>query len=98
MSAGAPLSPLKALIDGVAEIARAHGASRLHLGAGRGGHEDSLFAFKARFSPLRHDFVLGRWVLDPERNERLAAAAHPHERPDARYFPAYRAPRARAAS
>lgn len=86
------LSPLKALIDGVAELARGHGATRLHLGAGRGGHEDSLFAFKGRFSPLRHDFVLGRWVLDAELDAHLSAAAHPIGRPDGRFFPAYRAP------
>mgnify|MGYP003873550269 CR=1 FL=1 len=86
------LSPLKALIDGACDLARAHGATRLHLGAGRGGHEDSLYAFKSRFSPLRHDFVLGRWVLDPELHARLSAAAHPDGNADERYFPAYRAP------
>ena len=86
------LSPLKVLIDGVCGLARAHGATRLHLGAGRGGYEDSLYAFKSRFSPIRHDFVLGRWVLDPELDARLSAAAHPGRGSHARYFPAYRAP------
>jgi len=89
------LSPTKVLIDGVADLARTHGAAHLHLGAGRGGHEDSLFAFKRRFSPRLHDFVLGRWVLDPELDERLTASAHPDGHPDERYFPAYRAPPAR---
>ena len=44
------LSPLKALIDGAADLARGRGARLLHLGAGRGGREDSLFSFKSRFA------------------------------------------------
>lgn len=90
------LSPLKGLLDGAAEIARALGATRLHLGAGRGGHEDSLYAFKARFSADRHDFRLGRWVLDRPAYRALVREAHRDAAPDLGYFPAYRAPAAAA--
>ena len=86
------LSPLKGLLDGVADIARSLGATRLHLGAGRGGHEDSLFAFKARFSSIRHDFKVGRWILDKSAYRALLCAHCGDAAPDVGYFPAYRAP------
>ncbi len=84
------LSPLKGLIDGVADIARAFGAQRLHIGAGRGGREDSLFHFKSRFSRSRHNFRLGRWILDAEANAELSRRAGTSD--EIAYFPAYRAP------
>ncbi|MEE9319492.1 MAG: GNAT family N-acetyltransferase [Granulosicoccus sp.] len=65
------MSPLKCLIDGTAGFAKTFGAKLLHLGAGRGGFEDSLFTFKSRFSPVRHDFILGRWILDSEKYDSL---------------------------
>lgn len=83
-------SPLKVLIDRTADLAARLGATRLHLGAGRGGHEDSLFSFKSRFSPDRHDFALGRWILDAEAYDTLCAA-RPGPQSDT-FFPAYRAP------
>lgn len=83
------LSPLKGLIDGVADIARALGAKRLHIGAGRGGSEDSLYEFKSRFSPLRHDFRIGRWILDREANAELTERSPGGH---SGFFPAYRAP------
>jgi hypothetical protein len=86
------LSPLKGLIDGVADIARSLGATRLHLGAGRGGREDSLFAFKSRFSRLRHDFKLGRWILDKRRYDALILERGAATEMARGYFPAYRAP------
>jgi hypothetical protein len=67
------LSPLKCLLDGTAGFAKTLGANLLHLGAGRGGFEDSLFTFKSQFSPIRHDFVLGRWILDSEKYDSLTA-------------------------
>lgn len=87
------LSPLKCLLEGVAEIARAMGAALLHLGAGRGGKEDSLYKFKSRFSALQHDFAVGRWVLD--ETAYLALNEHNGVATDASatFFPAYRAPR-----
>jgi hypothetical protein len=90
---GSPIaSPLKPLFDGTADLARSLGATSLHIGAGRGGHEDSLFAFKARFSPIRHDFKLGRWILDAPAYEALTRSRHGDDLPDAGFFPAYRAP------
>lgn len=90
------LSPLKGLIDGVADIARTHGATRLHLGAGRGGHEDTLFSFKARFSRDRHDFCIGGWILDADAHHMLVRARGGVSSPG--FFPAYRAPLVAAAS
>ncbi len=83
------LSPIKGLIDGVADIARGLGANRLHLGAGRGGSEDSLFEFKGRFSRSRHNFRTGRWILDCEANTELSQQSPTSD--DIAYFPAYRA-------
>ncbi len=87
-------SPLKPLIDCTADLAFEKGATRFHLGAGRGGHEDSLFEFKSRFSKDHHDFKVGRWVLDAKAYESLTAEAHGDMVPDPSFFPAYRAPRA----
>ena len=82
------LSPLKGLIDGTADLARELGAEVLHLGAGRGGAEDSLFEFKRKFASSLHDFVLGRWILDAEAYAELSAGVeHAGD-----FFPAYRAP------
>jgi hypothetical protein len=86
------------MLDDARMWARRRGDRVLHLGGGRGGREDSLLAFKGRFSPRRHTFHTGRWVLDPpsyaelvERRTRLAAARG-LEADDPGWFPAYRAP------
>ena len=86
----AKYSPLKGLIDRTCEIAREFGADVLHLGAGRGGVEDSLFAFKARFSKRRHDFVLGRWIVDADKYRHLNKEKNLED--DGTFFPAYRKP------
>jgi hypothetical protein len=91
------LSPLKVLIDGVADICARQGAGVLHLGAGRGGFEDSLFAFKARFSRLRGNFTVGRWILDADRYAALAREAAVVDAEAGTYFPIYRAPRRESA-
>ncbi len=86
-------SPLKLLLDQSCDLARERGASRLHLGAGRGGFEDSLYAFKARFSPDRHPFEVGRWILDAVEYARLAAARGLNSNVDPGvFFPAYARP------
>ena len=59
------LSPLKVLLDDVRRWARERGNKVFHIGGGRAGKDDSLFAFKARFSSRRHPFYVGRWILDP---------------------------------
>jgi hypothetical protein len=92
------LSPLKVMLDDARMWARRRGNRILHLGGGRGGREDSLLAFKGRFSPRRHAFHTGRWILDPagyaELADRrsIAAAERGLAVGDPGWFPAYRAP------
>ncbi len=94
-------SPFKVLLDDVRVWARGRGDRVLHLGGGRGGRQDSLLVFKGEFSPRRHLFHVGRWVLDPDRYRDLVAARS--ERcPDGHvlddsFFPRYRAPFVRPA-
>ena len=85
-------SPLKCLIDYACEFSRTLGADQLHLGAGRGGMEDSLFDFKARFSPLRHHFLGGRWILDREMNTRMSQRLPADQLVGDGFFPTYRTP------
>jgi ribosomal protein S18 acetylase RimI-like enzyme len=91
-------SPLKLLLDDVRSWASERGDHVFHLGGGRGGRDDSLMAFKRRFSALRFRFAVGRWVLDPVAYADLIAA-HRTRTADAgwiladrAYFPSYRTP------
>jgi hypothetical protein len=90
-------APTKLLLDDVRLWATARGLKTFHLGGGRGGEADSLFAFKAGFSPLRHEFRLWRWVVDSGGYAKLCAAreAWRGEKSLApvagAFFPAYRA-------
>ena len=99
-SAFASLSPSKALVDFAIEWAIGRGSTVLHLGGGRGSAQDSLLWFKSRFSPRRHTFHTGRWVLDPGTAAELASERLANVEPgmvlDPGYFPAYRAPLAHA--
>lgn len=88
-------SPFKTLLHDARAWARRRGDSVLHLGGGRGGRADSLLRFKGEFSPRRHRFHVGRWVLDTGRYQELVRA-HQAGHPDGgsldhAYFPAYRA-------
>jgi hypothetical protein len=90
------LSPSKVLVDDAITWARDRGNRTFHMGGGHGGREDSLFWFKSRFSPTRHLFHTGRWILEPRLyaelvEARMAATTHP-TRLDPTFFPAYRAP------
>jgi serine/alanine adding enzyme len=61
-----------------------------HLGGGAGGEEDSLFAFKQRFSPGgRREFWVGKLVHDEAAYRRLSDGA---EIDYDGFFPAYRVP------
>ena len=95
-SAMRQLSPCATLFDDARRWARERGDTVLHLGGGRGGREDSLFSFKGRFSPIRHQFSVGRWVLDGARYRELVRASRDGLRVGAdsppTFFPAYRAP------
>ena len=83
------------LLYEIALWARARGARTFHLGGGRSAG-DTLFQFKASFSPRHLDFWTGAAVHLPDAYERLCAAAvagrDPAARPiDPGFFPRYRA-------
>lgn len=60
----------------------------LHLGGGVGGKADTLLQFKRGFSSARHDFLVWRWIVDPDRYQALCRRAGVRE--DDPFFPAYR--------
>jgi lipid II:glycine glycyltransferase (peptidoglycan interpeptide bridge formation enzyme) len=90
------LSPLKTLLDDVRIWAQQRGNHSMHLGGGRSGKDDSLLAFKSRFSPRRHEFFVGRWILDSSAyqelcDQRRAYASRAHlVSEDEEFFPRYR--------
>jgi carbamoyl-phosphate synthase large subunit len=88
-------SPCKVLLDDARVWARQRGNTVLHLGGGRGGRHDSLFRVKREFSPRRHLFSTGRWILDPTLYVDLAeahrSALSSRGPADQSFFPAYRA-------
>jgi hypothetical protein len=90
------VSPSKVLIDDAIVWARQRGDTVLHFGGGRGGREDSLLWFKSRFSRRRHDFHIGRWILDPAAYSELLTARRAdvagQGQLDPGFFPGYRAP------
>lgn len=75
------------LYDEVRRWCKARGDTVFHLGGGKGGRSDSLFTYKAGFSPSRHPFHTWRVVTDPEAYAELAG-----DRPPAAEaaFPPYR--------
>jgi hypothetical protein len=94
-------APMKLVMDFARAWFHARGATVLHLGGGLGGHEDSLFRFKAGFSDRRHVFCTWRWVVRPDDYARLchpAGSCDGRAPDDGAYFPAYRCPGARAAA
>jgi ribosomal protein S18 acetylase RimI-like enzyme len=90
------LSPTKVLVDDAIGWARDRGNRILHMGGGHGGRENSLLWFKSRFSPQRHIFSTGRWVLEPQLYNQLVgtkrASVSGQGSLDPNFFPAYRAP------
>jgi len=84
------------MLDFIRTWAKDRGNREFHLGGGLGAAEDSLFRFKASFSPLRRPFYTWRRIVDPDAYnnevaqwERLAATkADPLDG----FFPAYRKP------
>jgi len=87
------LHPHKQLYHRAMLWARERGNRVLHLGGGLGGNQDSLFHFKAGFSPARHDFHTWRMVIDAVAYDRLVTTWESRSgqasRPDG-YFPPYR--------
>lgn len=92
----ARVSPYKVLVDDTQSWARRRGNTVFHLGGGRGAREDSLFDFKRQFSPRRHLFYTGRWILDRKAYRDLLEARLSATQSDGSldpdHFPAYRAP------
>lgn len=86
--------PTKLMLHFARGWARERGNTRLHLGGGVGGAHDSLFDFKAGFSPDRHPYHTLRLVADPPRYAELVRARDPlADVTDLRgYFPGYRVP------
>lgn len=70
--------------------AKERGARYFHLGGGYSGTHDTLFRFKAGFSPLRANFHVGRVVVNPEVYEEFVSKTGTSE---SDYFPKYRDPR-----
>jgi len=91
-------SPDRLVVDTECAWARAMGARVLHLGGGVGSQNDSVFHYKAGFSPRRHTFSIWCHVVFREVYDELCDdRAHfnsIHGLIDAspEYFPAYRAP------
>jgi hypothetical protein len=80
------------LYDEVRRWCKQRGDTVFHLGGGRGGRNDSLFSYKAGFSPCRHPFHTWRVVADPDAYERLVRERNPEADPADRSatFPPYR--------
>jgi hypothetical protein len=80
------------LYDEVRRFCKNRGDTIFHLGGGKGGRNDSLFEYKAGFSPGRHLFHTWRVVTDPEAYRRLVAERNPTADPDdmSGTFPPYR--------
>jgi hypothetical protein len=90
------MSPLKLIISEVRLWGCRAGHRLLHLGGGNGGAMDSLYTFKARFSPLSAGFYTFRATPMPNAYadltlKRLGAAAGKDGNDDG-FFPAYRRP------
>jgi hypothetical protein len=90
---------MRLLFDGVRSWGNDQGMRFLHLGGGMGADpNDSLLHFKLGFSDQTHEFATWRWILFPERYDRLCNTKTLwNERlllqnGSPGFFPAYRAP------
>lgn len=87
------MGPSKLMLYEICRWGQKAGARTLHLGGGVRGREDSLFGFKAAFSPLRNSFATFRMVVMEERYReivRIWKKNRGHIGPDDDYFPPYR--------
>lgn len=91
-------SPTKLIIDEARIWGNEIEADVFHLGGGAGSKEDSLFAFKAGFSKIRHQFMTWRWIVDQEAYDRLVGMRclgpelARNEIEKSEFFPKYRSP------
>jgi hypothetical protein len=82
-------APSKLMLHEASLWAKRNGYQVLHLGGGRRNRADSLFHFKAGFSPLRADFLTYHLVCDETKYAYLCRQVGA-ELPDKDYFPQYR--------
>ena len=80
----------KLLYDEIRRWGHENGNAVFHFGGGLGGANDSLFAYKAGFSPRRHDFHTWRVVTDPDAYADLLTPGLPVETTMSGHFPPYR--------
>lgn len=94
LSASTCARATKLMFDFVIERSQASDQRWLHLGGGRNAEADSLFHFKAGFSPLRFPFYTTRVIIRPVEYARLVAERASVSDPEDQtgYFPAYRRP------
>ena len=80
------------LYDEVRRWCKNRGDRIFHLGGGKGGSDDSLFSYKAGFSPGRHPFHTWRVVTDDAAYAGLVRDRNPQADPADRTatFPSYR--------
>ncbi|WP_229071129.1 GNAT family N-acetyltransferase [Actinoplanes sp. DH11] len=80
------------LYDEVRRWCKERGDEVFHLGGGKGGSNDSLFSYKAGFSPRRHPFHTWRVIASPAAYRALVREHRPQADPDdvTAMFPAYR--------
>lgn len=68
-------SPSKLVVDVMWRWAQEQSCHTFHFGGGVGASEDSLFQFKAGFSPMRNQFYSYRIVVDDAKHAALNQAA-----------------------
>ena len=80
------------MFDVVRTWAKERGNVTFHLGGGFGAKEDSVFDFKAGFSPLRHPYYTWQLLFEPETYQGLERrrARQTESNIDAQFFPIYR--------
>jgi len=80
------------LYDEVRRFCKEHGHAVFHMGGGKGGCNDSLFSYKAGFSPNRHPFHTWRVVTDQGAYRNLIQQRNPAVDPAdmSGTFPPYR--------
>lgn len=88
------LSPARVMVDFMRRWATERRMKAFHLGGGLGAQQDSLFEFKAGFSPLRATFRTWRMIPSAELFRDACEIAerrlgHPIEQ-DSAFFPPYR--------
>lgn len=82
-------SPSKLLTDEISLLGRKLGLKYFHLGGGVGGIEDSLYKFKASFSPLTLTDNIWCFIADKSAYGKLVIGSNKNSN----YFPLYRSPK-----